>query len=121
ANQSQKTPAALRCSTTHYYISGQIAMAISSAACLMSNVVEVLQPVASELVMFLLAAVVYLVSTRTIYLPKKKTGFEKLESRKGARDGRKVGRKEMEETPEVFRGILQHAKSPGSRTALAAR
>jgi len=77
---------------------------------------EVLNSLASEFVMFVLAALVYVCASRSLAVPVKKSGSEK-EERKRTRH---AWRKEMEETSDVYHEILQFAKSGEASKALNA-
>lgn len=86
---------------------------------MMETVSEVLSPLTSELLMFALAALVYVLASRSLTVPvKKKSGSEK-EQRKAARP-RQPWKKEMEETAEVYHEILQLAKGGEASKALSA-
>ncbi|CAK9033739.1 unnamed protein product [Durusdinium trenchii] len=71
---------------------------------------EALRDVSAELLMFVLAALVYVLATRALHVPKKKAGPEPEAKAKRVVE-RKVGRKEMEETAEVYHSLLQSTKS----------
>lgn len=102
--------------------------ATTNSGSLMYDILEVLHPLASEFVMFALAAIIYLLSTRAFMVPdkrKKKAGLiEKVaeveESSRKGREPRKLWKKEMEETSHVYHSILQHAKNGDAPQALAA-
>lgn len=92
---------------------------MASISQIMENVSEVLSPLTSELLMFALAALVYILASRSLTVPvKKKSGSEK-DERKAARP-RQPWKKEMEETAEVYHDILQLAKGGEASRALSA-
>lgn len=88
---------------------------------MMEHVSEVLSPLTSELLMFALAALVYVLASRSLTVPvKKKSGKEiEKDQRKAARP-RQPWKKEMEETAEVYHEILQLAKGGEASRALSA-
>mmetsp|Transcript_58723 Transcript_58723/g.109970 ORF Transcript_58723/g.109970 Transcript_58723/m.109970 type:complete len:850 (-) Transcript_58723:43-2592(-) len=100
---------------------------INEAAVAMSDILEMLHPLASEFVMFALAAVFYLLWTRAFMVPEKRRkkggSIEKVTDSDGirkTREPRKMWRKEMEESSPVYHTILQHAKSGDASLALSA-
>eukprot|EP00435_Cladocopium_sp_Y103_P057103 s606_g19.t1 len=94
---------------------------MASVSQIMENVSEVLSPLTSELLMFALAALVYILASRSLTVPvKKKSGSEKDEKKAAVARPRHPWKKEMEETAEVYHEILQLAKGGEAFRALSA-
>jgi len=88
-------------------------------------ITDIISPLATEFIMFGLAAIIYLLFTRTAYVPAKpkrhgKEGAALVEQLHKSPVKAKPWQKEMEETPSVYLPILHAAKSGDAHGAMGA-